>query len=107
MRLRVGDTVQVMAGKDRGKRGKIEHVILREEAVVVEKVNRWKKHLKPTRRYPQGGIIEISRPIRAANVMVVCSHCGKLTRVGSRLVGDRKLRICKRCGKAIDEGKTR
>ena len=107
MKLRVGDTVEVIAGKDRGKRGKIEHLFIKEGSIAVEKVNHWKKHLKPTKQHPQGGIVEISRPVPAANVMIVCSHCGKLTRVSMRLVGSTKVRVCKRCGKALDEEKKR
>jgi len=105
MKLRVGDLVEVMTGKDRGKRGKIEHLFLKESSVAVEKVNRFKKHLKPTRRYPQGGIVEVSRPLPASNVMVVCPHCSKLTRVGITIAGDKKMRTCKKCGKALEEGK--
>lgn len=103
MKLRVGDTVQVISGKDRGKRGKVERLFIKEGSAAVEKVSRWKKHIKPTRKYPQGGIIEISRSVPTSNIMIVCPHCGKLTRVGIRIVGDHKLRICKQCGKSLDE----
>ncbi len=107
MKLRVGDTVEVISGKDRGKRGKIEYLIPKENLVVVEKINRWKKHLKKTRQHPQGGIVEISRPIRSANAMIVCPHCGKLTRVKTQLSKDAKLRLCKKCHKTLDAEKKR
>ena len=107
MKLRIGDTVQVLAGKDRGKRGKIERVFPQKGVVVVEKVGRAKKHLRPTRQFPQGGIIEVTRPLPAANVMVVCPHCGKLTRVAYMTMADKKLRVCKHCHKALDEEKKR
>lgn len=107
MRLKVGDTVQVISGKDRGKRGKIERVFPQRQAVVVEKVGRAKKHIKPTRQFPQGGIIDVARPLPAAKVMIVCPHCGKLTRIFYKMVGDKKLRVCKRCHKALDEKESR
>lgn len=105
MKLRLGDTVEVMVGKDRGRRGRIEQVFPRQNLISVEKVNRFKKHLKPTRRHPRGGIVEIMRPISAANVMVVCSHCERRVRIGMKLVGEKTIRVCKRCGKALDENK--
>jgi large subunit ribosomal protein L24 len=103
MKLKVGDTVTVIAGAQRGRQGKIERVLPHQQAVVVEKVGRVKKHLKPTRRYPRGGIVEVARPIPAANVMVVCPHCGRPTRVAIRITAEKKVRVCKRCGKSLDD----
>lgn len=105
MKLKIGDTVQVISGQDRGKRGKIEHLFPAKEAVIVEKVHRIKKHLKASRQFPKGGIIDMVRPVPTANVMIVCPHCGKLTRVGNKKVGDKKLRVCRLCGKSLDEVK--
>jgi large subunit ribosomal protein L24 len=105
MKVRVGDTVEVMVGKDRGRKGKIERVFPAEASVVVEKVNRVKRHLRKTRQHPQGGITEVTRPVPVANVMVLCPHCSRRTRVSMKLVGDRKVRLCRRCGKALDEKK--
>ncbi|MDI3298966.1 MAG: 50S ribosomal protein L24 [Bacillota bacterium] len=101
--LRKGDTVQVISGKDAGRRGKVLRVIPASRRVVVEGVNIAKKHRKPTPKVMQGGIIEQENPIDASNAMVVCPSCDRPTRVGHRILEDgRKVRVCKRCGEVID-----
>jgi large subunit ribosomal protein L24 len=97
MRVKRGDTVQVIAGKDRGKRGKIVKSIPKEERVVVEKVHLIKRHTKGT------GIVTREAPIHVSNVMLVCSHCKKPTRVGMTFnAAGKKQRTCKRCGEVLD-----
>jgi large subunit ribosomal protein L24 len=103
MKLKVGDMVEVMAGKDRGKKGKIERVFPRLGAVTVEKVNRMKKHLKTTRSSPRGGIVDIAHPIPISGVMLICPHCNQKTRVATKLVGAKKIRTCRKCQKAIEK----
>lgn len=106
MRIRKGDTVEVITGDDRGVRGKVLRVIPKEECVVVSGVNIVKKHQRPVRAgrgQVQPGIIEFEAPIRLSNVMLVCPHCSARIRVGFGLgEGGRKVRMCRNCGRAID-----
>ena len=97
------DFVVVIAGKDKGKRGKVLRVIPKKQRVVVEGVNIVKKHQKPTANSP-GGIIEKPAPIHVSNVMLICPKCGTPTRVGFTFLEDgTKVRKCKKCGEVIDK----
>ncbi|MGB9661589.1 MAG: 50S ribosomal protein L24 [Moorellaceae bacterium] len=101
--VRKGDTVVVITGKDKGKRGKVLRVIPSERRVVVEGVNIVKRHMRPTPKLQQGGIIEKEAPLDSSNVMLVCTKCDKPTRVGRRILPDgTKVRVCKKCGEVID-----
>ncbi|MCL4319037.1 MAG: 50S ribosomal protein L24 [Firmicutes bacterium] len=103
MHVKKGDLVKVLAGKDKGKQGKIIRSLPKESRVVVEKVNLIKKHQKPTQKYPQGGIVAMEAPLHVSNVMVICSACKKPTRTGHKfLENGKKVRQCKHCGAAID-----
>lgn len=108
MSLRRGDTVVVIAGKDRGKQGKVVDVFPEENRVEVENVNIVKRHLRRQGAALQAGIIEKPAPINRANLMVICPHCGKPTRVAHRDVPasagtrERHARVCKNCGETID-----
>jgi large subunit ribosomal protein L24 len=103
MHIRRGDTVLVLTGKDRGLRGKVVRALPKENRAVVEGVNKVKRHQKPTPANPQGGIITREAPIHASNLMLVCPHCHKPTRIGHRVdeQGNRT-RACKRCGAVVD-----
>lgn len=100
MKLKKGDNVIVLSGKDKGKTGKIVKSIPKDLRVVVEGVNMRKRHLRPRRQGEKGQIAEMAVPMHASNVMVVCGKCGKPTRVGYNVSGETKSRICKKC-KAI------
>jgi large subunit ribosomal protein L24 len=103
--VRRGDTVAVIAGRERGKRGKVLRVLPADGRVLVEKLNMMKKHQRPTQKLRQGGIIERESPLALSNVLVVCSRCDKPSRSGIKVLGDgRKVRVCKRCGESIDRG---
>jgi large subunit ribosomal protein L24 len=103
--IRRGDTVAVMAGKERGKRGKVLRVFRDTGRVVVEKVNMIKRHQRPTQKLRQGGIIERENPLALSNVLVVCGRCDRPVRTGIKVLADgRKLRVCRRCGEAVDKG---
>lgn len=103
MHVKKGDTVYVLTGRDRGKRGQIISSIPRRERVVVEKLNLMKRHQKPSMEYPEGGIITVEAPMHVSNVMLVCGSCDKPTRTGKRYLDDgTKVRYCKRCGANID-----
>jgi len=97
MKIRKGDQIQIMSGKDRGKRGKIIRVIPKEERVVIEGLNLVKRHVRPRKGGEKGQRIETPAPIAASKVMIVCSHCGKPSRIGYNIVKGSKNRICKRC----------
>jgi len=97
VRIRKGDKVKVIKGKDRGREGTVERVLLRERKVVVTGLNVYKKAVRARRQDQKGGIMEITKPLPVENVMLVCPKCQKPTRVGYQIVGDKKLRFCKKC----------
>ena len=104
-RVRRGDTVAVIAGKERGKRGKVLRVSPGDGRVLVEKVNMVKKHQRPTQKLRQGGIIEREGALHLSNVLLVCGRCDRPVRIGIKELADgRKVRVCKRCGEPIDKG---
>jgi len=101
MKLKKGDEIEVIAGKDRGKRGKIQSVLVKGDKVIVDGVNVMKKHVRAGRDGSKGERIEKPFPIHVSNVMLVCPHTGKPTRVGYAVEGGEKVRISRRSGKAI------
>ncbi len=104
MAVRRGDKVLVLSGKDKGKKGKIIATFPRQGRVKVDGVNMIKKHAKPTRRVPQGGIREMEGAFPASKVMVVCPACSKPTRVGKKVNPDEsRVRICQKCGESLDK----
>ncbi len=97
------DTVAVIAGKFRGRQGRVLSVNREKERILIEKINIIKKHMKPNKTYAQGGIIEKEAPIHLSNVMLVCPKCSKATKVGAaELEGGKRHRICKKCKEVID-----
>jgi large subunit ribosomal protein L24 len=101
MWIRVNDTVEVIAGDDRGTRGKVLRVDRRAGKVVVEHVNRVYKHVRRSQKNPQGGRLSMEMPISLSNVLLVCEKCGAPTRTGARFLQDgSKERFCKKCGAA-------
>ncbi|MFZ5897669.1 MAG: 50S ribosomal protein L24 [Bacillota bacterium] len=100
--VRKGDTVLVITGKDAGKRGKVVSVEPKRQRVVVEGVNIVKRHTRPTRRVPQGGIKEKEAPVHVSNVLLLCSKCHRPTRAARRVLEDgTKVRVCKHCGEVL------
>jgi len=95
-KFKVGDEVQVTAGRDKGKKGKVEKILASENKLVVGGVNIYKRHKKVSARKP-AGIYEISRPIPTANVAIICPKCSQPTRIGFVIEGKIKNRICKKC----------
>jgi large subunit ribosomal protein L24 len=103
--IRKNDTVVVIAGREKGKRGKVLFVVPAKARVVVEHVNMIKRHQRPTQKLRQGGIIEREGPLHVSNVMLVCGKCDKPTRVGVQVLADgRRARVCRRCGEMVDKG---
>ena len=102
LHLRKGDVVQVISGKDRGKRGKILKVDPKKRRVVVEGISRTKKHMRPTQSVPQGGVVDWELPVDASNVMLFCPSCERPVRVRRvRQGGKSFIRICSKCEREI------
>ena len=103
MNIKKNDTVLVIAGKDKGTKGKILEVSPKSERVVGEGVNVLVKHKKPRSAQDKGGIIKSEHSIDASNVMVVCPVCGKATRVAHKAIDGKNVRTCKKCGASLDK----
>jgi large subunit ribosomal protein L24 len=103
MKIRKNDTVIIITGKDRGKKGKVRRALPSEDRVIVEGLNMIKRHSRARRAAKQAGIIELEAPIYVSNVMLLCDKCGKPTRVNFRFLTDgKKVRICNSCKEVID-----
>jgi large subunit ribosomal protein L24 len=102
MRIKKGDTVKVISGKDKGATGPVMRAIPENRKIVVEKIAVARKAKRPTRENPQGGIMSIEMPIHVSTVMLVCPKCKEATRVNMRVEDGKKVRVCKKCGKDID-----
>ena len=100
MKLKKGDRVRVLTGKDVGKEGEITRVIVERNRVIVDGVNVAKRHQRATKATMQGGIIDKDMPIHVSNVAIVCPTDGP-TRIGYRFEGDTKVRVCRKCGKDL------
>lgn len=101
--VKKNDTVKVIAGKEKGKTGKVIVVLPKKERIIIEKINLVKRHTKPKGAAGQGGIIEKEGAIHISNVMVVCPKCGSAVRFGYKLLQDgSKARVCKKCEEVID-----
>ncbi|MBI5230310.1 MAG: 50S ribosomal protein L24 [Candidatus Magasanikbacteria bacterium] len=96
-KIKIGDTIKVLAGKDKGKTGKVIQVFPHENKVAVEGVNIIKKHLRTRTQGQKGQILELSAPMAVSNVALLCSHCERGVRVGFRVEGKSKTRVCKKC----------
>ena len=97
------DQAIVIAGKEKGKSGKILNVVSKKESVLIEKVNLVKRHSRPSAKNRQGGIIEKEAPVHISNVMILCGKCNSPARIGRKTLEDgKKVRYCKKCGEFID-----
>lgn len=103
MKIRKNDTVLVIAGKDKGKKGKVRFAYPKDEMILVEGINFIKRHTKARGQVKQAGIIDLEAPIRVSNAMLLCSKCNQPARIGFRFLEDgRKVRFCRACGEVID-----
>lgn len=100
IKFKIGDTVKITAGKDKGREGKIEKLLSEENKAIVPGVNLYKKHVKGFGDV-KGGIYDIPRPLGFGKIALICPQCKKVTRVGFKFAGKEKVRICKKCGKEI------
>ena len=99
-KLKKEDNVQVIAGKDKGKRGRILKIIREKDRIVVAGVNLVKKAKKRRKQNDRGGIVEIEAALHSSNVMIICKKCGP-TRIGYKFEADKKVRVCRKCGEVI------
>jgi large subunit ribosomal protein L24 len=103
MKIRKGDNVLIITGKDNGKKGKVRKALPRKKAIIIEGLNLIKRHSRTGGQAKQGGIIEMEAPVDISNVMLICNKCNKPARVGFKLLPDgNKVRICKACKEAMD-----
>lgn len=98
MKIKKGDTVLIISGKDRGRQGKVLEAFPKEKKIVVEGINIKKKHVRPKRAGEKGQVIQLPAPLDISNVKLICSKCRKATRVGYKIIENTKYRICKKCG---------
>jgi len=96
MKIKKGDTIIVITGKDKGKEGIVERIYQKSQKVLIPTLNMYKKHMKKSDQFPQGGIVDVPRPLHLSNVMVKCPKTSKPTRVGIRIENNKKLRFSKK-----------
>ncbi|MBZ9577757.1 50S ribosomal protein L24 [Patescibacteria group bacterium] len=101
MKIKKGDTVLIISGKDRARKSKVIEAFPKQGKVVVEGINLRKKHMRPKKSGEKGQIVETPAPLNVSDVKLICSKCGKPTRVGYKMEGKRKCRICKKCKQEI------
>ena len=97
MKLKKGDNVKILSGKDRGKTGVIMNASPTSEKITIDGLNVFKKRSKPHKQGEKGQIVAVSRPLNASKVMLICPNCKSPTRIGGRIEGSRKVRYCKKC----------
>ena len=101
LHVKKGDTVIILSGKDRGKQGKIIQAFPKKSQVLVEDVNKVKRHTKPSVKSPQGGIIQKEMPLDVCKVQLICPNCNKPTRIAHKILDGKNSRCCKHCGEII------
>lgn len=102
LNVKKGDTVVILSGKDKGKQGKIIQAMPKKAEVIVEDINKVKRHSKPSLKAPQGGIITKEMPLNVCKVQLICPSCNKPTRVAHKIVDGKNRRACKKCGEIIE-----
>ena len=101
--IKKNDSVLVVSGDEKGKKGRVLSVLLKEDRVLVEGLNMIKKHMKPNKQFSQGGLIDKEAPLNRSNVMLVCPKCSKPTKIGNKILENgKKIRACKKCGEVIE-----
>jgi len=101
MKIIKADKVKIIYGKDKGREGKVDRVYKKQNKVLIEGINIYKKHIKKSEQTPQGGVVEVPRPLDASKVAVICPKCSKPTRISIKREKGKKLRICKKCKSVI------
>jgi len=101
MKIKKGDKIKITIGKNKGKTGVVEKVYKNSNKVLVTGMNMYKRHVKKNEKMPQGGIVEIPRPMDVSKLNLVCPKCGKITRIGFKIEKNKKIRICRKCDSKI------
>lgn len=101
MKILKADKVKIIYGKDKGREGKIDRVYKKQNKVLIEGINIYKKHIKKSEQTPQGGVVEVPRPLDASKVAVICPKCSKPTRIAIKREKGKKFRVCKKCKSVI------
>ncbi len=101
MKVKKNDTILIITGKDKGKKGKVLKSLPKENKIIVEGLNIAKKHARPKKQGEKGQIIEVPRPINVSNIKLICPRCGQAARIGYRITEGGKNRMCKKCGSEI------
>lgn len=102
MKIKKGDNVKILVGKDSGKSGVVEAVFADQNKITVKGIHILKKHVKPSQKNPQGGILDINKKIDVSDVMLICPNCGKNTKIGYKQENDKKIRTCKKCNNSVE-----
>lgn len=102
LHVKKGDSVVVLSGKDKGKQGKIINAMPNAGKVIVEGINKVKRHSKPSLKVPQGGIVSKEMPLHSCKVQLICPACNKPTRIAHKIVNGKNARVCKKCGEIIE-----
>lgn len=97
MKVKKGDKVKIMCGKDKDRNGVVEKVYLKQNKILISNINIYKKHIKKNEKMPKGGVIELPRPIEVSKIMLICPKCAKTTRIGIQINSNKKTRFCKKC----------
>ena len=103
LEIKKNDTVQIISGDEKGKKGRVLSMLSKDDRIIVEGINMIKRHMKPSKKYSQGGIIEKEAAVNRSNIMLVCPKCDKPTKIGNKILeNDKKIRLCKKCGEVIE-----
>lgn len=101
MKIKKGDKIKVITGKDKGRDGVVAKTYRKQNKVLVTGINQYKKHIKKNEKMPKGGVVELPRPLSSSKVMLICPKCSKLTKIGYQIKNNKKSRICKKCESVI------
>ena len=101
MKIKKNDTILIISGKDRGRKGKVIEAFPKQGRLLIEGINLRKKHVKPKKSGEKGQIVETPAPLNASDVKLICPKCGKAVRTGYKLEGEKKYRACKKCGQEV------
>jgi len=101
MKIKKGDKIKIIAGKDKGREANVGKVYPNQDKVLIPGVNIYKKHIKKNEKMPQGGVVEIPRPLATSKIVLICPKCAKPTRIGYEIKGKKKNRICRKCKSVI------
>ena len=101
MKIKKGDTVLIISGKDKGRTGKVTKALPKKGGILVERINLKKKHVRPKKQGEKGQVVDVSALLEVSNVKIICPKCGKAARVGYKVEGEVKNRICKKCKQII------